>query len=123
LLNNEDTDINVQWWRAAKAARRGVHMLSLIDFLPQQVACFFRKRQTEPAEQECTNEMLVYEQVRKTPLASSIGARHKGCEISGHWTIRGQEVFLEYKRSTAEMGKSPEISQSISKAELKGFNA
>lgn len=123
MLNNEHTDINVQWWRAAKAARRGVLMISLIDLLPQQLACFFRKRQSEPAQQECNNEILAYQQVRKTPLASSIGARHKGGEISGHWTIRGQEVFLEYKRTTAEMGKSPEISQSISKAELKGYNA
>jgi hypothetical protein len=53
-------------------------------------------------------------------LASSLGGgRHRGCEISGHWTIRGQEVYLEYKRKDP---MAPDVSQSkISKAELKGY--
>jgi hypothetical protein len=95
-------------------------MFNLIDYLPQPIASLFRKPAPAAPANECNNA-VAYEQVRKTPLASSIGARHRGCEISGHWTIRGQEVFLDYKRTTQDLRKSPEISQNISKAELKGY--
>jgi hypothetical protein len=93
----------------------------IVNLLPNNVASFFRKREEilPSVPDECNNQMLNYQQMRKTPLASSLGARHKGCEISGHWTIRGQEVFLEQKRTQQNLNR-PEISQNISKAELKG---
>jgi hypothetical protein len=100
-------------------------MLDFIsNLLPESVMVFFRKHEehtAEPNPQECTNEALNYQQVRHMPLASKLGARHKGCEISGHWTIRGSEVFLEQKRTRPNELNRPEISQNISKSELKGL--
>ena len=108
----------------AEVDARRLIALNLMDILPCGIINLFRRREADTNEQEtsCTNETLEYEQVLKRPLASSLGARHKGCEISGHWTIRGQEVFLEHKRTTQELKKSPEITQPLSKADLKGLH-
>jgi hypothetical protein len=91
--------------------------------LPQGLVNLFKKNDdvlpTEQPSDECALANDDCSSMRIYPLSAGLGARKRTSEISGHWGIRGQEIYLQYKREkmTGNYDR-PEISQSIKKSDI-----
>lgn len=95
----------------------------ITNCLPAVLTQPFRKARNEQLEEDYKLECAAERLARTRPLSSSLGARQRGGEISGHWTIRGQEIYLDYKYKNSGHIDKPEISQTISKALINTYRA